>query len=65
MKNVLTPLAESVLVPLGLMAAEPARCWCGLETALVFSNEEIDHIMKIAKSLEDASFLIKCVSETV
>ena len=34
-------------------------------TTLIFPNEELDDIMKIVKSLEDSSLLIKGVSETI
>ena len=34
-------------------------------TTLMISNEEMDDIMKIVKSLEDSGFLIKGVSERV
>ena len=33
-------------------------------TTLIISNEEMNDIMKIMKSLKDAGFLIKCVSDT-
>ena len=36
----------------------------GSKTTQPFSNEEIDDIMKIVKSLEDAGSLIKVVSKT-
>ena len=64
MKNVLTPLAQSIWVPLGLMATVSATDAAIIknifvsETTLVFSNEEIDGIIKIVKSLEDAGLLI-------
>ena len=32
---------------------------------LTISNDEIEHIMKIVKSLEDSGFLLKGVSETI
>ena len=56
MKNVLTVLAKSVLVPLALTAAasatDPAinKKMFGSGTTLVFPNEEINDIMKIVKS---------------
>ena len=34
-------------------------------TKLIISNEEMDGIMKIVKSLEESSLLIKGVSETI
>ena len=80
MKNVLTPLAKKVLVPLGLMAAASAKDAAvqkkifELEhplnlalrtTTLVFSNEDMNDVMKIVKSLEKSGLLIKGVSQTV
>ena len=72
MKNVIKPLAESVLVPLGLTAAASAAdagihkkiLGSGSKT-LIISNEEIEDIMKIFKSLEDSGLLLKGVSETI
>ena len=68
MKNVLTSLAKNVLLPLGVTAATSATDLSiqkkiyryGL-TTLIFSNEEINDIMKIVKSLEESSLLIKGV----
>ena len=34
-------------------------------TALIISNEEVNGIMKIVKSLEESSLLIKDVSKTI
>ena len=34
-------------------------------TASIISNEEINYIMKIIKSLEESGLLIKCLSETI
>ena len=34
-------------------------------TALIISNEEINDIMKIVKSLEESGLLIKDVSKTI
>ena len=67
--NVLKPLAKSVLIPLGLTAAASARdaaihkkmSGSGF-TTLIISNEEMNDIMKIAKSLEGSGLLIKRVS---
>ena len=71
MKSVYTPLAKSVLVPLGLTAAASAidaniQKNCGLDaTTLVFSNEDLNNIMKIVKPLEEPGLLIKRIIETV
>ena len=72
MKNLLTPLAKIVLVPLVSTAAAAAtdadiqkKIFGSGITTLIFSNEELDDIMKIDKSLEDAGLLTKGVSETV
>ena len=71
MKNLLTPLAKSILIPLGLTAAAAAtdaviqkKIGSGM-TALIISNEEIGNIMKIVKSLRGSGLLIKDVSETI
>ena len=72
MENVLTPLAKRILVPLGLTKAVSARDVAiqkkifgyGMKI-LIFSNEELDDIIKMFKSLEEAGLLIKCVSEAV
>ena len=34
-------------------------------TALIISNDEMDDILKIVKSLEDSNVLLKGVSETI
>ena len=75
MKHVLKPLAKSVLIPSGLTAAAAAataidaaiqkKIFGSGMTTLIISNEEMNNIMKIFKSLEDAGLLIKDVSETV
>ena len=59
MKNVLKPLAKSVLIPLGLTAAESGsdaaihkKMFESCTTALIIYNEEMNDIMKIVKSLE-------------
>ena len=72
MKNVLPPLAKSVLIPLGLVAAVSAidaaiqkKILGSSMTALILENEEMEDIMKIVKSLEESGYLIKGVSETI
>ena len=70
-------LAKSVLIPLRLTAAASAadagidRKILGpgqnrpLSTTLIISNNEIEDIIKIVKSLEDSSLFLKGVTETV
>ena len=72
-KSVIKPLAKSVLIPLGLTAAAADA---GIHkkilgsghnnnTTLIISNDEMDDILKIIKSLGDSGVLIKGVSETI
>ena len=71
MKNVIQPLAKSVLIPLGLTAAVlPADAGIHEKsghdtTTLIISNDEMEVIIKIVKSLEDSGLLLKGVSETI
>ena len=73
MKNIIKPLAKIVLIPLWLTAAAAdARIYknilqCGNTTLiiLIISNDEMEHIIKISKSLEDSGLLLKEVSETI
>ena len=62
MINLLKPLAKSVLIPLGLTAAKPTtdaaiqkKIFGTGMTTLIISNEEMNYIMKIIKSLEESS----------
>ena len=72
-KNVIQPLAKSALIPLGLTAAASATdsgihkkiLGSGNMTTLIISNDEINDIIKIVKSLEDSGLLLKRVTETV
>ena len=73
-RNVLSLLAKSVLIPLRLTAAALARCTDAAihkkmfesgATTLIISNKEMNDIMKIIKSLEETSLLIKGVSKTI
>ena len=58
-------LAKSVLIPLGLTAATSAAdagihkkiLRSGNTTTLITSNDEVNDIIKIAKSLEDSGLL--------
>ena len=63
MKNVLKPLVESVLIPLGLTSARSAtdatvrkKMFGSGMTTLITYDEEIHDIMKIVKYLEKPSF---------
>ena len=71
-ENVLKLLAKSVLISLGLTAAASEtdagihkKMFGSCVTTLIISNEEINDIMKIVKSLEESDLLIKSVSETI
>ena len=71
-KNVIKPLAKSVLIPLGLTDAASAadagiqkKIYGSGTTTLVISNEEMNDIMKIVQALEDSNILLKGVSETI
>ena len=70
--NVLKPLAQSVLMPLGLTAAASAtlvaiykKMFGSGFARLIISNEKMNNIMKIVKPLEKSGLLIKCISETI
>ena len=66
MKSVLIPLAKSVLLPLGLSdAAIQKKIYGSGTTALIISNEEMEDIMKIVKSLEESGLLIKGIGKTI
>ena len=74
MKSVIKPLAESVLIPLGLTVAASAAD-AGIHkkilgsghnnTTLITSNDEMDNILKIVKSLENSGLLLKGASKTI
>ena len=86
-KNVVKPLATSVLITLGVHAAASTadarihKKTLGLgnpssshnhpssstshNTVLIISNDEIEDIIKIVKSLENSGLLLKGVTETV
>ena len=78
-KNVIKPLAKSILIPLGLTAAASATD-AGIHkkilesrnlssshnnTVLITSNNEMEDIIKMVKSLEESGLLLKGVAETV
>ena len=70
--NVLKPLGKSVLIPLGLTAAVSAinaaihkKMFGSSVTTLIISNEEMNNIMELVKSLEESDLLIKGASQTI
>ena len=74
-KNAIRSFAKSVLIPLRLTAAASAPD-AGIRkkilgsghnntATLIISNNEIKHIIKIVKSLEDSGLLLKRITETV
>ena len=77
MKNVIKPLAKSVLIPLGITVVASAadagihkknlKIWTqsSSSTTLIISNDEIEDISKIVKSLKDSGLLLEGVTETV
>ena len=71
-KNVITPLAKIVLIPLGLTAAASAadarihkKILGSGNATLIISNKDMQELIKIVKSLEDSGSLLKGVTETV
>ena len=72
-KNVITPLAKSALIPLGLTAAASAAdagihkkiLGSGNTTTLIISNKDTEDLIKIVKSLENSGLLLKGVTELV
>ena len=75
--NVLKPFAKSVLMPLGLTAAAAAAAAAATDiavhkkmfvsgaTTLIISNEEMNDIIEIVKSLEESGLLIKGFNQTI
>ena len=65
-KIVIKPLTESVLIPLGLTTTASAVdaeihkiiLWSGNLTTLIITNDEIEEIIKIIKSLADSGLLL-------
>ena len=71
-RNVLKALAKSVLISLQLTVAASAtdaaihkKIFGSGFTTLIISNEEMNDIMKIVKSLEESGLLIKILSQTI
>ena len=72
LKTVIKPLAKSVLIPIGLTAAASAadagiykKILGSRTTTLIISNDEMEDIMKIVKSLEGSGLWLKGVSEKI
>ena len=78
MKNIVKPLAKSILIPLGLTAAvSVADAWIhkkiigsghyslDFQPTLIISIDEKEDIIKLVKSLEDSRLLLKAISETI
>ena len=68
-KIVTSSSTKSVLIPLGLAAASAADAGIhkkilgsGNNTTLIISNNEIEDLIKIVKSLEDSGLLLKGVT---
>ena len=68
----MTPLAKSVLIPLGLTAVASAadagihkKILGSGNTTLIISNNEKEDLIKIIKSLEDSGLLLKGVTQSV
>ena len=76
-KNVIKPLAKNVLIPLELTVSASAadaeihkkilgsRHNRPSSTTLIISDDEMEDMIKIVKSLEDSGLLLKGVSQTV
>ena len=72
-KIVITQLAKSVLIPLGLTAAASAAdagihkkiLGSGNSTTLIISNKDMDDLIKIVKSPEGSGLLLKEITESV
>ena len=69
-KNVITPLAKSVLIPLGLTAAASSadagihkKILRSGNTTLIIANKDMEDLIKIVKSLEDSGLLLKGVTK--
>ena len=75
-KSVIKPLAKSVLVPLGLTAAAAAAAAAdagmhkkvlgsGHNATLIISNDDMQDLLEIIKSLEDSGLLLEGASGTI
>ena len=71
-KSIIKPLAKSVLIPLGSTAAATAadarmhkKILGSGNTTLIISNNEMEVIIKIVKSLEDSGLLLDGVTKII
>ena len=70
MKSAIQLLAKIDLIPLGFTAAAADAgihkkiLGSGHNTTLIISNDEMEDILKIVKSLKDSRLLLKRISET-
>ena len=72
-QNVITPLAKSALIPLGLTASASAAdagihkkiLGSGNTTTLIIPNKDTEDLIKTVKSLENSGLLLKGVTESV
>ena len=73
-ENLVTPLTKSILLPLGLTAAAAVTVYAVIHikkmfgygnTMLKISNEEMNDIMEIVKSLEESGLLIIDIREII
>ena len=72
MRSILTPLAKSVLLPVGLTTLVSAKesvvqkkISRSSMKALIISSEEMEYIMKFVKSLKKLRLLIEGVNKTI
>ena len=68
-RNVITPLAKSVLIPLGLTAAADGgihkKNLGSGNTTLIISNKDREDLIKIVRFLEDSGLLLNGVTESL
>ena len=66
--KVAVPLAKNILAPLRIIRNDAGiqKKIHGSGTAtLIIANEEMDHIMKIVRGLENSNILLKAVTKTI
>ena len=63
--KVVIPLVKNVLAPSAIDGSIKKKILGSGTTTLIISNDEMDDILKIVKSLEDSNVLLKGVSETI